>query len=274
MAGIDALLLAQDEDGLSTSLSGNSQRLDSEALKRHLEDKFLTPSREFSSEWLNLLQQRWEFETEYTSLFKLAPTQTRTVTRFQRHGLEGRVTGYKNVTLPSNSATAKNSTSLLRKPANRADFVRGAAGFFPFAPGGLDGIEATAALEDQVHTGGVEECSRANKLDRVIQLGEGGLLQIAPGLDTGIDFSMKKNAADEEAANAVQEALEEEPENAGSVEETEGEIPDDTPADASDTGKMKTISMISSLSNSRLWNPMVCWQHQVPVRLAVNGHTW
>ncbi|KAH0593215.1 hypothetical protein MHUMG1_08937 [Metarhizium humberi] len=234
MAGIDALLREQ-EDG--TSLSGNAQGLDSEALKRHLEDKFLTPSREFSSEWLNLLQQRWDFETEYTSLFKLAPTQTRTVTRFQRHGLEGRVTGYKNVTLPSNSATAKNSTSLLRKPANRADFVRGAAGFFPFAPGGLEGIEATAALEDQVHAGGIEEGAKANKLDRVIQLGEGGLLQIAPGLDRGIDFSKKKNAPDEEAASAVQEALEEEPENAGSVEETEGDSPDETPADASDAGE-------------------------------------
>ncbi|EFY95805.1 DEAD-like helicases superfamily protein [Metarhizium robertsii] len=234
MAGIDALLREQ-EDG--TSLSGNAQGLDSEALKRHLEDKFLTPSREFSSEWLNLLQQRWDFETEYTSLFKLAPTQTRTVTRFQRHGLEGRVTGYKNVTLPSNSATAKNSTSLLRKPANRADFVRGAAGFFPFAPGGLEGIEATAALEDQVHAGGIEEAAKANKLDRVIQLGEGGLLQIAPGLDRGIDFSKKKNAPDEEAASAVQEALEEEPENAGSVEETEGDSPDETPADASDAGE-------------------------------------
>jgi len=29
--------------------------------------------------------------------------------------------------------------------------VRGAAGFFPFAPGGLEGVEAAAALEDQVY---------------------------------------------------------------------------------------------------------------------------
>ena len=48
---------------------------------------------------------------------------TRTVTRFKRQGLEGRVTGYENVTIPANSATAKNSTSLMRKPASRVDFV-------------------------------------------------------------------------------------------------------------------------------------------------------
>jgi antiviral helicase SKI2 len=27
--------------------------------------------------------------------------------------------------------------------------VRGAAGFFPFAPGGLEGVEAAAALDEQ-----------------------------------------------------------------------------------------------------------------------------
>lgn len=226
MAGIDALLLAQEEDGVSSPSSKMPLRQDPETLKRQLEDQFLTPSHEFSIEWLNRLQQRWDFETEYASLFKIAPPQTRTVTRFLRHGLEGRVTGYKNVTLPSNSATAKNSTSLLRKPANRADFVRGAAGFFPFAPGGLEGIEATAALEDQIHAGNApEEGSRLNKLDRVIQLGEGGLLHLAPGLDRGIDFSKKRSAPDEDAATAVKEVLEEEPEDIAGVDQTERELP-------------------------------------------------
>ncbi|KAK2591565.1 Antiviral helicase ski2 [Conoideocrella luteorostrata] len=226
MAGIDALLLAQEEDAFFGLAAGKLLDQDPEVLKRELEDQFLTPSHEFSSEWLNRLQQRWDSETEYASLFKIAPTQTRTVTRFLRHGLEGRVTGYKNVTIPSNSATAKNSTSLLRKPANRADFVRGAAGFFPFAPGGLEGIEATAALEDQIQAGSAPEGEQSNKLDRVIQLGEGGLLQLAPGLDRGIDFSKKRNAPDEEAATAVKEVLEEEPDDAGGVNQTESELPD------------------------------------------------
>lgn len=212
MATIDEILLAQEESA-SGILLGKSQAQDADDLKRELEETFLLPSHEFSTEWLNRLQQRWDFEADYSSLFRVAPTQTRTVTRFMRHGLEGRVTGYKNVTIPMNSATAKNSTSFSRKPASRAEFVRGAAGFFPFAPGGLEGIEATAALEDQLHGGGnIETGQSGNKLDRVIQLTDGGLLQAAPGFTRGIDFSKQKAAQEQEDANAVQAVLQEDPE--------------------------------------------------------------
>jgi hypothetical protein len=101
----------------------------------------------FAGQLFDSFGRRWDVSTDYADLFELAPTQTRTVTRFTREGLEGRVTGYQEVTVPAASATAKNSTSLLRRPAGRAEFVRGAAGFFPFAPGGLDAIEALAAME-------------------------------------------------------------------------------------------------------------------------------
>ena len=96
-----------------------------------------------------MLYRRWDIPLDYTSVYELAPTQSRTIIYFDREGLKGKVTAYKEVTVPASSATAKNSTSLLRKPANRVDFVRGAAGFFPFTPGGLDGVTAIAALEDQ-----------------------------------------------------------------------------------------------------------------------------
>ncbi|RCI15995.1 hypothetical protein L249_1748 [Ophiocordyceps polyrhachis-furcata BCC 54312] len=214
MATIDALLLSQ-EPGASTVRP--RPRGMAEA-KRRLEAQFLSPSAAFSTEWLDRLQQRWDFEADYPSLFSIAPPQTRTVTRFLRRGLEGRVTGYENVTVPMNSATAKNSTSLLRKPAGRADFVRGAAGFFPFAPGGLQGIEATSALEDQVHTGVVVDDDggpRQNKLERVIQPGSrGGLLEVAPGMNRGIEFG-SRNEDDEnenEDAKAIERVLAEDPE--------------------------------------------------------------
>ena len=243
MPGIDDLLLEERSPGNPPKGPQKSPR-DPDELKRSLEELLLSPSAEFSTEWLNRLQQRWDFEADYSSLFRLAPTQSRTVTRFQRHGLEGRVTGYKNVTVPATSATAKNSTSLLRKPANRAEFVRGAAGFFPFAPGGLEGIEATAALEDQIHSGGplgddAEGGAGRNKLDRVIQMGnEGGLLEIAPGLDRGIDFSLRKARQNEEDANAVQQVLEEDPEDVKESgqekEETQTSIPGDAAEDEED----------------------------------------
>ncbi|PHH90992.1 hypothetical protein CDD83_2013 [Cordyceps sp. RAO-2017] len=228
MAGIDALLLSQDQGE-----GAGRQSRDLDEAKRQLEERFLLPSAAFSTEWLNRLQQRWDFEADYPSLFKIAPPQTRTVTRFLRRGLEGRVTGYENVTVPVSSATAKNSTSLLRKPASRAEFVRGAAGFFPFAPGGLDGIEATAALEDQVHAGGTagDAAPGANKLDRVIQLGtQGGLLEVAPGLERGIDFSKRKSPADDEDANVIEQVLQEDPEDAGSAGVDDGGVSPREPA--------------------------------------------
>ena len=199
------------------------RKQDADELKASLEKKYLAPSTTFSAEWLNRLQQRWDTPTDHTLLFRLAPTQTRTVTRFLRHGLEGRVTGYRNVTVPAAHATAKNSTSLSRKPAGRADFVRGAAGFFPFAPGGLEGVEATAALEDQVLRGaagigdGDGEAGR-NKLDKVIKLGaEARLLEVAPGLERGIEFGRRRKLADvdvERQAKEVEEVLDQEPEDA------------------------------------------------------------
>ncbi|KAF2769640.1 antiviral helicase [Teratosphaeria nubilosa] len=187
-------------------------RKSSEEIKAKLEQDFLTPSTTFSPAWLDRLQQRWDVPTDYNELFALAPTQTRTIIRFTREGLEGRVTGYKEVTVPANSATAKNSTSLLRKPANRADFVRGAAGFYPFAPGGLDGVEATAAYEDELlgQTAGPNGLERSNKLDRVINLAAGGqLLEVPPGFSRGMRLD-EKPVQDEEAAEEVERVLDEE----------------------------------------------------------------
>ncbi|KAJ9605383.1 Antiviral helicase ski2 [Cladophialophora chaetospira] len=183
-----------------------------EKIKDELETQFLSPPTTFSPEWLNKLQQRWDYQSaNYTELCQLAPTQTRTVTRFTREGLEGKVTGYKQVTVPASSATAKNSTSLLRRPAGRADFVRGAAGFFPFAPGGLDGVDAIQAYEDQLKLD--EENNRPNKksggLDRIINFaGTDGLLEIPPGFERGMKFPDKKSKEAQDDAEDVVQTLE------------------------------------------------------------------
>ena len=186
-------------------------RASPDGVRAKLERDFLTPSTTFSPAWLDRLQHRWEAPTNYKELFALAPTQTRTIIRFTREGLEGHVTGYKEVTVPANSATAKNSTSLLRKPANRADFVRGAAGFYPFAPGGLDAVEATAAYEDELlQQNGANDAGKPKKLERVIDFAsEGGLLEVPPGFSRGLSF-LEKPAQEEDSAQEVEEVLEEE----------------------------------------------------------------
>ena len=202
-------------------------------IKADLEKEFLSPPTTFSPDWLNKLQQRWDYQTpNYAELCQLAPTQTRTITRFTREGLEGRVTGYKQVTVPASSATAKNSTSLLRKPANRADFVRGAAGFFPFAPGGLDGVDAIQAYEDQVRVEEENRIARKTKgLDRIIDFGGGdGLLQIPPGFTRGLNFSDKKTKEAREDAEDVEKTLEEDVDYDNAATENGRPSGDETPS--------------------------------------------
>jgi antiviral helicase SKI2 len=173
----------------------HSNRPNPAQVKKQLEAEFLAPPTTFSAEWLDKLKNRWDEQFDYAELCQMAPTQSRTVTRFTREGLEGRVTGYREVTVPALSATAKNSTSMSRRPANRSDFVRGAAGYFPFAPGGLDGVDAIQAYEDEITAR--EEAGNTKKpsgLNRIINLGDGGgLLQIAPGFTRGLNFDTDTN---------------------------------------------------------------------------------
>ncbi|KKZ63816.1 hypothetical protein EMCG_01920 [[Emmonsia] crescens] len=192
-----------------------------EELKAELEKEFLNPSPRFNTPWLNKLQQRWEVPVDYTNLFELAPPQTRTVIRFTREGLEGRVTGYREVTVPASSATAKNSTSLLRRPAGRADFVRGAAGFFPFAPGGLEGVEAIAELESEAQNDGHRTSTggKSSTLDRIINFGvEGGLLEVPPGFSRGLKFETKSKDNESDVLD-VKNTLEQEGQDADETTE-------------------------------------------------------
>ena len=209
-------------------------------IRAGLERDFLTPSTHLDTAWLNRLQQRGEIPVNYPDLFTIAPTQTRTVTRFTREGLEGSVTGYREVTVPAGSATAKNSTSLLRKPANRADFVRGAAGYLPFTPGGLDGIEATAAAEDDYMR---EQAAKSGKkqhgLDRIIDFGvEGGLLETPPGFTRGMNFKEKKKqeVVETEEAKDVENILQEETETAD-VSNGDSKEPDHVNGDTHENGE-------------------------------------
>ncbi|KZF22703.1 antiviral helicase [Xylona heveae TC161] len=162
--------------------------------KNELQEALLGPTTTFDPYWLNKLQQHWHVDNNYHDLFQLSPTQTRSIIRFAREGLEGRVTGYNEVTVPANSATAKNSTSLLRKPASRANFVRGASGFFPFTPGGIEGVEAISAVEEQQLQLDISVKEGKKSLDKIISFtNDDGLLQIPPGFSRGLDFTQSRN---------------------------------------------------------------------------------
>lgn len=93
--------------------------------------------------------------------------------------------------------------------------MRGAAGFFPFAPGGLDGVEAVAEIETDAQ---VTEQSRPGGkqpgLDRIINFGaEGGLLEVAPGFSRGLKFDEAKTKEAAEGDQEVEHALVQEESN-------------------------------------------------------------
>ena len=138
--------------------------------------------------------------------------------------------------MPATSATAKNSTSILRKPANRAEFVRGAAGFFPFAPGGLDGVTAVADLEDQaLHSSQKKENERGNKLDKVIDFSsKEGLLQIPPGFTRGLDLSKSHKKPSPEIAKQVEQTLGADPEELPKISETDSDTNEARPGEEDD----------------------------------------
>lgn len=122
--------------------------------------------------------------------------------------MDGKVSGYREVTVPANSKTAKNSTSFLRKPVDRANFVRGAAGFLPFVPAGLDTIQETASFEDALLSEDQPHSLVKKSLDRVIEFGtQGGLLQVPPGFTRGLQSGNEFVAINEEVSREIEETL-------------------------------------------------------------------
>ncbi|KAH8690808.1 NUC185 domain-containing protein [Talaromyces proteolyticus] len=210
----DERLISQENRATGAIRSRKRVQKNVDELKSELESEFLTPSSSFSPDWLNRLQKRWDVSADYRDLFEIDPTQTRTIIRFNREGLEGRITGYHEVTVPATSATAKNSTSLLRRPAARADFVRGAAGYFPFSPGGLEGVEAIAEMESEMQANDQQRASGKQGLDRIINFGtEEGLLEVPPGFSRGMKFDEPTSQAAEEDDKDVEETLAQEEEH-------------------------------------------------------------
>jgi len=81
--------------------------------------------------------------------------------------------------------TSKNSSSLLRKPTGKEDFVRGRAGQFPFSPGGLEPNSlASAGTGDARY-----------RINEKTQLG--ALTSIPPGFTRGLKITTKRTEEEE-----------------------------------------------------------------------------
>ncbi|CAG8573200.1 50_t:CDS:10, partial [Diversispora eburnea] len=142
---------------------GLGRQLSREDVRRELEERYLMPNTSFPTSWLSKCQQFWERETDFMSLTLLNPSKPRT-------SIEIVITGESNL-------TSRNSTSLLREPGLRSDFVRGTTNQFPFAPGGL---------ESEVLIEAVDEISK--NLEESLKFDEDEILTIPPGFERGLIF--------------------------------------------------------------------------------------
>jgi len=82
--------------------------------------------------------------------------------------------------------TSKNSTSILRRPGAKEDFIRGRSGQFPFAPGGLE------RLADNVQ-------SDRDRFRITEKTTLGPLISIPPGFTRGLRLTGPEDAIDLEA---------------------------------------------------------------------------
>ncbi|GAA5944452.1 SKI complex RNA helicase subunit SKI2 [Sporobolomyces koalae] len=165
-------------------------------IRSELNREWLLPSRDGTkeldpTEWaLN-----WTREADLRSLLHLEPTQPTTHLEFSSSGLSGTITGYKEVSAPSATRTALNSTSLERKPAAyQGSFVRGKSSYFPFRPGGLGDV---ALDEPELEPDQLDLAT--DRLERAFEKGRGGIRTIPPGFTRGLDFGPQSQSAEEGA---------------------------------------------------------------------------
>ncbi|KAH9897909.1 antiviral helicase [Cubamyces lactineus] len=166
---------AHNADGLLSDI-GLAALPMRDKVHHEIEEKLLLPKATLPDHWLPTYQIHWENKLSIPSLLKFAPCAPPTSLSFIRTGLEGRVTGYTEVSNPP-VATGLTSTALDRAPGPSRNFVRGKAGYVPFLPGGLDVLKQTDDLVD-------------------LQEGSSRLRTIAPGLSRGLRLSNDEDDAD------------------------------------------------------------------------------
>lgn len=199
--------------------------------------------------------------SQTSELYTLPQQKSTTAVRFKRAGLEGKIVGYEEYSLPSDTSTetSKNSLSVNRQTGSKLDFVRGHAGFMPFTPGGLE-------VSD----------SPVNKLN--LHRDTQGLFDIPPGFPRGFVEEEVEEAED----MAFDELLDEETPEAGEEEEEEVQLIDRMQDLQLDSSKVHSAMLDDLLPNEMTFGrvqtdalekiPKVKeWAHIVDVNKQINN---
>lgn len=189
---------------------------DDEEMETMIRDRYVTPQTSTSDSFLGTAQVQWERSPDYKSLLALQPCAFPTRFVLQHTGLEGRVTGLKEVAARPARTTVKlaaqagqtaggpgeasasrasrgNITSITRSAGAQgsfSNFVRGKVGQSMYVPGGLESdIVDWDRLDDEGNEEGIEgsEAQHDAIKDQVAaieaEISKGvGLRTLAPGL--------------------------------------------------------------------------------------------
>lgn len=140
-----------------------------------VENDFLTPSPNFSRQWLDKLHPKISLNPS-----ELAPQvpqlplhDPRVRVHLERSGLEGRINSIKLLPVAFQSISPASGMSLSRSMGSQKNVIRGKAGQMPFTPGGLD-------ISDTVAASNLHRNSK-------------GLLDLAPGLSRCANFEASES---------------------------------------------------------------------------------
>ncbi|KAM5536013.1 hypothetical protein V8D89_010271 [Ganoderma adspersum] len=148
-----------------------------------IEKNLLLPKSGLPDHWLPTYQLHWETRLSIPSLLKFEPSPPSTSLAFLRTGLQGRVTGYTEVSNPP-VATGLTSTAIDRAPGPSRNFVRGKSGYVPFWPGGLDTLKTSEDIVE-FEEGSSQIRTVAPGLSRGLKLPTGDIDEDLVGLTPG-----------------------------------------------------------------------------------------
>ncbi|CAK7226364.1 Antiviral helicase ski2 [Sporothrix curviconia] len=215
--GIDRLLFARQPK--------RRRPLSASQRKDHLEAAFLQPPKEIPAKLVERTQQRWDLQVDKSLLFEIDPPDIGTQTLFYRGGRNFHIAAYEEVAAPREAAgdapgsgPISTASALLSRGGSRGD-----------------ANEAAVDAEEQWLQKSILARERAkpdgSSLQRIVQAGTGGLLEVAPGLQRGIRFSNERPKAkpktgkvsldDTETSKAVEGDLERSAENSPTTADTQ-----------------------------------------------------
>ncbi|KAG5358369.1 putative ATP-dependent RNA helicase [Yarrowia sp. B02] len=164
-----------------------------EETQSELSNAFLTPQPQLSTGWLKHVNADFHVDKllEFApQLYGLPEVSVRTDVQFERLGIEGHITGYRESTVAGGDLNNKNSMSVNRAAGSKLDFVRGRSGFMPFAPGGVDLAEKE---QGTLHHRDAD-----------------GLFDVPPGFERGLEAAGTVAEADAELGTLSKDEREEE----------------------------------------------------------------